>query len=357
MRRFAPFLIAAALSAAAPHAVDLAGCLQREGPLSPAVTRGLARYRRLVKVAGPDGAYRCAIEVEGWSLKDVLGRMRPAKKAPDGFDRPLDTFVVISGRGGAKALFSWSEVFMAGDGGPILADQARLILPHHHDPLAKGASDPTVLLGGAGRDALKLERCERCHDGGGLLRLHVPEGVLLVSPQDGFGGRGVEDVSRIEIRQAGVEVKGDRALGKTALVEVPDLVALDGARTPLDPGRFQAGAKASWRDAAFGEGMGYHGVRNWTGADLGSLLKPLLPAGADPGGLFVLVTAADGYRSVFSGHEVFSAPEGRRVLLADRINGEGLGKGSGRYHAVPEADFFVDRDVRIVQEIRLLRAW
>ncbi len=354
MSRWILPLLAASLGAAAPHAVDVRGCVTPEGLLRPATTRGLPQARRLVKVAASDGTYRCAIEIEGWPLKDVLDRLKPAKKTDDGFDRPLDTFIVVTGRDGRKALFSWSEVFMGGDGGPILASRSRLILPHHHDPLPRLAKNPTVLLDGAGRDRVDLKACASCHDGGSLLRLALPKGMLLAAPQDGFGGRFVEDVAKVEIRQVGIPVKADRAAGKKACVEVPELVGPDGARTPLDEARFKAGAPATARDAAFGEGRGYHGIRAWSGVDLGSLLKGMLPAGQDPRACFVLVTAADGYRSVFSGSEVFLAPEGRSVLLADRIDAKPLEAGSGRYHAVPRADFYIDRDVRMVKEIRLV---
>lgn len=352
-------LAAAALGAAAPRppgtrAPEFRGCLEHEGPLAPAATRGLATRRHLVKVTGPAGDYRCALELEGWSLKDVLSRLGPGKKAPDGFDRPLDTYVLVTGRDGRRALFSWSEVFMAGDGGPLLASRARLVLPHHHDKLPGQRVDPTVLQDVRGRNRADLGSCEACHDGGSLLRLALPKGLLLAAPSDPYGGRFVEDVARVEIRQAGIPGKDERATHGKAFVDAPDLVGPDGARIPLDEARFKAGAAAQATDAAFGEGMGYHGVRHWTGVDLGSLLRPLLPRDADPRNCFVLITAADGYRSLFSGSEVFQAPEGRSTLLADRINGEPLQGGSGRYHAVPRADFYIDRDVRMVKEIRLV---
>ncbi|BDU72793.1 hypothetical protein [Mesoterricola silvestris] len=344
-------LLCAALGAAAPHPVQIHGCVGREGLLRAAATRNLPRYRRLVKIANADGTYRCSLEIDGWSLKDVLAAFKPAKKTDDGYDRPLDTFIVVTGRDGRKALFAWSELFLAGDGGPLLAEKARFLLPHHHDPLGRAAVDPIALQPPAGRDALKLESCASCHGQGKLLALSMPKGLCLVFPQDGFGGRFVEDVAEVEIRQVGVQVTANKAAGKKALVETPELVGPDGARVPLDAPRFQAAARAAYRDAAFGEGMGFHGLRVSTGADLGALLKPLLPPGLDPRSTCVLVTAADGYRSVYSGTEVF---DGRGAVLADRINGEELPAGSGRYHVVPRGDFYIDRDVRIVKEIRIL---
>lgn len=125
----------------AAQGVTLGGCLAKPGPLDPAVTAGLPAYRRLVKVAVPGGAYRCALEVEGYALKDVLDRLDVKKQVDDGYDRPLDTFVAVTGRDGRRTLLSYCEVFLAGDGGPLLVPRARLLLPHKHDPLDAAGLD------------------------------------------------------------------------------------------------------------------------------------------------------------------------------------------------------------------------
>jgi hypothetical protein len=353
-------LLAGACAAAAPAApgVSLGGCLARPGQLDAATTAGLPAYRRLVKVAAPGGAYRCALEVEGYALKDVLDRLEVKKTVDDGYDRPLDTCVAVTGRDGRRALFSYSEVFLAGDGGPLLVPRARLLLPHKHDPVRTAGPDPTaVLLDPAQRAGLDLSGCAQCHNGEPLLKLALPSGWLLAMPGDGFGGRFVEDVAAIDVVQVGIPVKADRNAAKGAYVAEPALVGPAGGPVPLTPARFAAAAKVAWKDATFGMGMGFHGIRAWEGVDLGSLLRPLLtrllPAGADPTQAWVLVTAVDGYRTLYSGAEVFAAPPGRGVGLAARINGAALGKGSGRYHVVPRSDFYVDRDVFLVKEIRL----
>lgn len=348
-------LIAGACWAQAPagHGVDLRGCLAKAGPMEAAATAGLPSYHRLVKLAGPGGAYRCSLGVEGYALRDVLDRAEVRKQVDDGYDRPLDTYVVVTGRDGRRAVLSYCEVFMAGDGGPLLVEKARLILPHKHDPLQAAGPDPIALQDPGQRDALQLDSCAECHGGDAPPRLSVPRGWLLVVPQDGFGGRFVEDVAEISVRQVGIPVTADKAAAKGGFVDQPALVGPDGKRTALTRARFAAAAKVGWKDATFGMGMGFHGIRDWQGADLGSVLKPLLPPGTDPRATWVLVTALDGYRTLYSGGEVFAAPQGRGVGLVERINGAALGKGSGRYHVVPRADFYVDRDVFLAKEIRV----
>jgi DMSO/TMAO reductase YedYZ molybdopterin-dependent catalytic subunit len=343
------------IEAATPGAsspVILSGAVARPGPVDAALAQGLPRYRRLVKAAGADGHYRCTIEVEGYALRDLLDRAEVKKKVDDGFDRPLDTFITIKGRE-AEALISYGEVFLAADGGPLLANSARLILPHHHPPLDAGDNDPTVFKSAAERDRVNVQSCASCHTESKLLPLSLPKGWLLVVPEDPFGGRFVEGVTEVEVHQVGIAIKAVPKSAGTAVVEVPVLVGPDSKQSPLTVERYQQLASQSWSDATFGAGMGFHGFYTWQGVDLGSLLRPLVPPTSDPRNVWVLVTAADGYRCVFSGSEVFSAPEGKGVMLAIRKNGEPLGPGSGRYNIVSKTDFYIDRSVKMVQEIRV----
>jgi hypothetical protein len=336
-----------------PSSVSFTGAIARSGTLDSSVTQGLEQYQRLLKVAGANGHYRAAVEVKGYALRDVLNQFEVKKKTDDGFDRPLDTLVVVKGRDGSQVLLSYSEIYFAADEGPLLVPQARLLLPHHHNPIEAGANDPTAFHSVAERGQIDVRSCETCHHGDSPMPLvWVPKGWLLVVPQDGFGGRFVEDVTEITVRQVGISVQENREKAKSAVTE-PVVVGLDGKQTKVTPELLKQATQRTFKDAAFGMGMGFHGERTWEGADLGSLLRPLLPAGADPRKMWVLVTAEDGYRSVYSGSEVFEAPQGKGVMIVDRINSEPLGAGSGRYHILATHDFYVDRDVHQVKEIRL----
>ena len=339
------------LFASLPGDPSVGGAVARRTTVDTALTRGLTLHRQLVKIATPEGHYRCALEVEGYALRDILDRVG-IKKVDDGFNLPLDTFISVKGRTGASALFSYSETFLAGDSGPLLASRTRLLLPHHHEPL-QANNDPTILRTAAERAALDLHACASCHAASAAPALSLPQGWLLISPSDGFGGRFVEDVTEVSVGQTGLIVKDTRDSTKAAFVDVPKVVAPDGAVSPLTPERYQAVPQRAWKDAAIGMGMGFRGEHEWRGAELGLLLRPLLPASADPRQLWILVTAEDGYRVLLSGSEVFAAPDGRGVFLADWRDGKPLGPGSVRYHVVPRPDFFTDCEVRMVKEIRI----
>ncbi|MFZ1615521.1 MAG: hypothetical protein WAT51_15195, partial [Holophaga sp.] len=222
---------------AATAAPQFKGALAKPGALDSSTLRGLPKYRRLVKIATSDGQYRSSLEVEGYALRDVLNR-RVLKKQDDGFDRPLDLFITAKGRKGEQALFSHGETFLVGDEGPLLVEKARLIMPHHHDPLRAGSNDPSVLLNVTGRNRINLTTCISCHGGPKPPQLSLPKGWLLVSSQDAFGGRFVEDVAEIAIHQVGTPVKDTRSSSKNAFVDTPVIVGPDGKPTGLSVERF-----------------------------------------------------------------------------------------------------------------------
>ena len=332
--------------------VRIDGAVARAAVIDAALTAGLPAYRRLIKVAGPDGQYHGSLEVQGYALKDILDRVG-VKKIDDGFDRPLDTYLTVKGRQGAQVLLSYSEAVMAADGGPLLVDKARLLMPHKHSPLNASDNDPAVLRSVGERARANLQSCVSCHSESKVPSLSLPKGRLLVVPGDAFGGRFVEDVAELTVRQVGIPVKANREAAKNSIVDAPALLGPDGARTTLTPEQFRQFPELSWHDATFGMGRGFRGNNTWQGIDLATVLRPLL-AGADPRKVWVLVTAQDGYRSLFSGSEIFAAPEGQGVILASRENGKPL-TGSGRYEVVSKTDFYIDRSVQMVKEIRIGR--
>ena len=105
-------------------------------------------------------------------------------------------------------------------------------------------------------------------------------------------------------------------------------------------------------DDGIGLGRGFRGHSRFSGPSLAALLKSSLPAGTDPGLLFVVVTASDGYRSLYSGGEILLSRLPENVVLVDTEDGKPLFRKSGRLKSVARGDFFVDRAVRSISEVR-----
>ncbi len=337
----------------APSAPVLKGCVIKEGTVDPGT---LPVVRTLAKIAATSGEYRATLEAEGVTLSALLEKAEVKKKVNDGFGRPLDTFVVVTGRSGQRALFSWGELFARGDTGPVLAERLRLRVPSHHEAIDAKVY-PATLFDAPVREKLDLKSCQACHEGPKPARLDMPRGFCLVVPEDGFGGRFVEDVVEIRVEQVGITVQADKESGKKtpddAFVAAPVLVGRDGKTVEVGAEKLAGVARRQAADATIGMGRGFHGVKKWDGVDLGEAIRALLPGEAIGRDVWVLVTALDGYRSLYSGSEVFAPRRGEGVLLADRENGEPLGPGSGRCKTVATGDFFIDRGVRLVKEIRV----
>jgi hypothetical protein len=100
-----------------------------------------------------------------------------------------------------------------------------------------------------------------------------------------------------------------------------------------------------------GEGRGYHGINTYEGALFKALLEETgLPFDLN---LVFLVSADDGYRSLFSYGEIFLDPSGERMIMADTIDGGPIERG-GKFMLVPPDDLMSDRDVKAVKKIEVI---
>lgn len=330
--------------------VAVVGSVQTE---IKADAKGLAELPRVadrVRVAWPDRRYRGTYEVSGPTLFSLVGKAAVTKKVEDGFNRPIDLLVVVKGRSGQEALLSIGELEMGMQGGRVLlADRLRLLVPHHHDEIPPLA-EPDGWLEVGTRAGLKVpEGCGDCHTEKKVPDLSIPKGVCLVAAGDGWPVRFVEDVVEVSVRQVGVKVPGHMKKGAKPGPTVL-LHRLDGTSVPLNAAALGAVSRLSFTDASFGMGRGFHGIHSWTGPSLAQVVAPHVPAGTDLDRLWVLVTAADGYRTVMSGREVFGDPNN---LVLGATEDEKPLDDRGPYRLVVRNDFFIDRSVHSVQEIRL----
>ncbi|HPW55834.1 MAG: molybdopterin-dependent oxidoreductase [Thermoanaerobaculaceae bacterium] len=341
-------LLAAAATSQAQ--VKITGSVKSPLTISPPVVASMARSYEKIRLAAPDGQYRATVEASGSSLWALLDQAGVEKKTPDGFNRPIDLLVVVKGRHGHEAVFSIGELQMGLQGGRVLlADRLRLLIPHHHEEIPPLAEPDGWLEVGA-RAALTVpEGCASCHAEKKVPAVDVPRGVCLVAAGDPWPPRFVEDVVEVSVRQLGVTVPAHMKKGAVPGSTVA-LVRLDGSTVTLHPAALTALGQASFADATFGMGRGFHGHHTWSGVPLVRIVAANLPAATNLDRLWVLVTAADGYRTVLSGKELFAGTHD--ALLAANEDNQPLWE-RGPMRLVVPADFYVDRSVHSVQEIRL----
>lgn len=307
-----------------------------------------------IKWSAPNGSYRGSFEGEGISLHQLLDKAVPTKKAPDGFNRELDMFVLVTGKDGTKATFSYGEIYLGNfTGGIHLQRRWRYLFPHKHSPVSDFDKAAWLPNDATGHAVLKAGNCLACHQGERPPALSMPTGIGIVSLDDRWGGRVIEDVQRIEVRQSPPLASTTSDVNRdTMMVEEPTLVLPDGSKQALQAAALASFSRQQVNDCSFGEGKGFHGIHKRQGIPLQTLLAPHIK-GVDPRTLCVLVTAADGYRSLFSGGEIFLQANAGNVLLIDQEDGQPLGPGQGRYRVFSSRDFYIDRCIRAVQEIRL----
>ena len=200
---------------------------------------------------------------------------------------------------------------------------------------------------------------ERCSSPGESCSSETTRGQPSSSTGSGRSSRTTTKRSTTPASRRGTSSASRRAKKKDLAepwVEAPALVLPDGKSVPLTADALKGIARVEGEDDAIGLGRGFRSHSRWAGASLAALLRAKLPAGTDSGLLFVVVTGSDGYRSLYSGGEVLLSRLPENVVLVDTEDGKPLLKKSGRLKSLPRGDFFADRDVRTVSEVRVLLA-
>jgi precorrin-4 methylase len=100
-----------------------------------------------------------------------------------------------------------------------------------------------------------------------------------------------------------------------------------------------------------GDGKGYHGLRTYNGAPLIEIMRN---AGIKPDiSSAILISSSDGYRSLISYGELFFAPYGRNIIIADTVAGQPL-EANGKFIALFPDDLSADRWVKAVSRIEVI---
>lgn len=255
--------------------------------------------------------YKGAYFVSGWSLYDIL-KGKTVRKAPENaFGPPVDQYVIVENARGDKAVFSWGEIFYR-DGFSIMISRTVQAI----DPARAKVAWPLF------------------------------SEPRLVCANDLLNARFISNPTRITVKSfhgAGIEKEKGSAAPEFRIVNRSDSTII-GNMPPIV-------GKRRNQTLLYGHGMGYKGVLDFTGF----LLKDVLSVGAkiapaDLGKGIVIVSAKDGYRSVFSLSEIMNRNDNQDLLLNEVKESDG-----GRYTLLVN-DFFADRNVRSVSRIELVFA-
>ena len=257
----------------------------------------LANYRtvevRTTEVAA-DGSFDGVYRYQGVPLQHLL-QTAGVEKEGEPFTKAIDLAIAVRNRQGQRTLLSWAEVAYGRPADVIIAFSATSLLTK--DAPTQAQRQPVL--------------------------------PRLVLDSDFYNDRCLTDIVSIEVVNPALDAE-------TIPVALPDRP---------DQSTVEVATKIVW------SGSRFEGVQRFSGTPLVDILKQ---AGVDedPKTAF-LVRSHDGYRSLLSYGELFWSPLGRRILLADRMDGQPLGEKRARWLVLPDSS--ANRFVRDVASIEVLR--
>jgi hypothetical protein len=257
------------------------------------------------------GAYR----YDGYSLYDILNNIILKKKNEAEFPPIIDLYIKVENDRGESVVLSWGEIYYP---------------THRHEIII--ATKVARIVPSKTKDLWPL-----------------PEETKLVVGHDLLTERNISNPVKITVYSASASYLVNRNLAPLFSEGIKiynrDKLIEEMVKTPGNA------REAEYETIFYGRGRGIHSTTPFDGVLLKDVLLPFYTIDQENirKALFV-VAAADGYRSVYTFSEIFNRNDQAEVLLIeDRGNQDG-----GAYRIFPAADFFSDRAVKAVSEIRLI---
>ncbi len=262
---------------------------------------------------GESGKFIGAYQYEGYSLYDILNLAFLKKANANEFPPIIDLYVEVENAIGDRVVFSWGEVYYPINRHQILiASKVRRIVPSKTKDLWP-----------------------------------LPEKSKLVVSTDLYTERNIESPTRITIKSARVNYKIDRNTAEM----FPETFTLTNFENPTTIGKNQIPQNnIEYNTVFYGRGMGIHSTTPFAGIMLKDFLKNQIKLNPDVLKKGMLITAGlDGYRGVFTVSEVFNRNDQAELLLVKQNE-----KGVGAFQLFPAMDFFSDRAIKVLSDIRFI---
>lgn len=257
------------------------------------------------------GAYR----YDGYSLYDILNNILLKKKNEAEFPPIIDIYVKVENDRGESVVISWGEIYY-----PV----------HRHEMII--ATRVARIVPSKTKDLWPL-----------------PEETKLIVGSDLLTERNISNPVKITVYSASASYPVNRNL--TPLIS-PGIMIYKGDNLLEELITSPASAqKATYETIFYGRGRGIHSTTPFTGCLLKDVLQPYFVADRKilREGFFI-IASVDGYRCVYTFSEIFNRNDQSEILLVeDQKNQDG-----GVFRLFPAADFFSDRAIKAVSEIRLM---
>jgi hypothetical protein len=266
---------------------------------------------------GENGNFIGAYQYEGYSLYDILDKVVIRKKNQDEYPPIIDLYVEVENAAGEKVVLSWGEIYY-----PI----------HRHEIII--ASKVRRIVPSKTKDLWPL-----------------PTDSKLIVASDLYTERNISNPVKITVKSSTLKYKIDREIKEMYADKVNFYLAnelvhsLSGNSEPM-------GSFVNYGSVFYGRGKGIHGTTPFKGVMMKDFTSGFYKMNRDylKTGLFI-VAAPDGYRTVFTYSEIFNRNDQAEVLIVPMADV----KDQGAYLLYPAADFFSDRSIRCLNEVRFVQ--
>jgi hypothetical protein len=256
------------------------------------------------------GAYR----YDGYSIFDILNDRKLNKNNKEEFPPIIDSYVEIENDKGEKVVLSWGEIYYPN----VL-----------HNIII--ATDVARIVPSKTKDLWPL-----------------PDVWKLIVLNDLLTERNIINPVKITVKSWDEKIPVNRDI--SPLYSPGIRLTLRGNELSTwtsVPGNYQ---NETLHTIFYGKGRGIHSTQPFTGIYLKEVLKTWMkPGRPELQQTLVAIIGADGYRSVFSLSEILNRNDQAEILLVPcEIETDG-----GKFRIFPACDFFSDRAVKAVSEIRI----
>jgi precorrin-4 methylase/DMSO/TMAO reductase YedYZ molybdopterin-dependent catalytic subunit len=257
-------------------------------------------------------------------MAEVITQDQPTRKG-------IELAIRVTGASGKQVILSWGEVYYSNAAEYAIAFAASPVKPVMTEARCLKCHGPEIYQSA-------LDQYER--------PAQLPK---LLIRGDFYTDRCLEGVSRIEVLDIYPKLKSDRSIKlESSKFQVTGLVAKELKLSSLK----DYPSMSMWKKVV-GLHMGYHGLHLYKGV---SLAKVLEAAGVgDELTKAVMISAPDGYRALFSFGELFQSFKGRRLMLAESVDGKPLeGQRGGKHRIIVPEELVDDRDILAVDRIEII---
>jgi len=255
------------------------------------------------------GAYR----YDGYSLYDILNRIKLNKKNKEQFKPIIDLYVEVGNDSGEKVKISWGEIFYPNNLHKIIiAERVMRIVPSKTKELWE-----------------------------------LPKESKLVIANDLLTERNISSPTKIIVKSYDKDIKV--AKGKDPLFSPEIKISKNDKEVEIIRSYPLYLKKHTINTIFYGRGRGIHSTQPFYGIYLKDFLQTYYPISRESlkKGIFVIV-ADDGYRVVFTFSEIYNRNDQSEVLLICNPKS----RNNGIFRLFPSCDFFSDRAVKAITEIQ-----